>query len=318
MDGQKFDDITRALATGTSRRRVLKGLLAGAVGVVGLRRAAKVSAGPAGTRVLGESCRETADCTANQNLECQKVAETGAFRCECATGFISCQGQCVSINCPGGGQLDTTTCTCVCPTGTELCNNSCVQSCTSPFVLNTSSCACECPSSTPELCNGACYAACAPGFTRNATTCACECPSGTELCGGQCVTVCPTGFVRNSTTCQCVCPTGQEVCQNACYDLCEDGEVRNPTTCACGCPSGTVLCNGACVSNVCPSGSGQTFNETTCSCTCAPNEVFCGGRCHDPNAECAGLHNKIFNVDCCNQGSNPCQNPGQPSGRCKA
>jgi hypothetical protein len=45
--------------------------------------------------------------------------------------------------------------------------------------------------------------------------------------------------------------------------------------------------------------------------------VYCGGACQNPTTVCGGFHNKIFNIECCNQGY-PCQNPGQPSGRCKA
>jgi hypothetical protein len=96
---------------------------------------------------------------------------------------------------------------------------------------------------------------------------------------------------------------------------CTGGQVLD-ATCTCVCPSGTVLCNGTCVANTCP--PGQVFDPATCSCGCPTGQVFCGGACHDPLTECAGLHNKVFNIDCCNQGANPCQNPGQPSGKCKA
>ena len=34
MDGQRFDDFARGLASGVSRRRVIRGLVAGAVGAV--------------------------------------------------------------------------------------------------------------------------------------------------------------------------------------------------------------------------------------------------------------------------------------------
>ncbi len=251
MDGQKFDDITRALATGTSRRKMLKGLTAGALAAAfGLRRGVTTMAAPT-CRSLGEACKpgptgtEEGTCCSGQNLFCQKVAETGADRCECATGFVRCNGQCVSISCPGGGQLNTITCGCDCPTGTELCDENCLQ-------------------------------------------------------------LCPTGQSRNFETCACECDTSCSV----------TGAIQDPSTCTCSCPSGTEECNGACVANTCS--GGQTFDPVTCSCQCAPNEVFCGGQCHNPETTCAGLHNKIFNIECCNQGANPCQNPGQPSGRCKA
>ena len=43
MDGRKFDDIARSLTAGASRRRVLKGLGAGALGLVGLRVAGEAA-----------------------------------------------------------------------------------------------------------------------------------------------------------------------------------------------------------------------------------------------------------------------------------
>jgi CXCXC repeat len=250
MDHQRFDEITKTLASGTSRRKMIKGLAIGALGTAfGLRRAATTGAAPS-CRALGESCRDDSSCCPNQHLFCDIVGATGAHRCECTTGFVACGGVCVSISCPSGGQFDPATCGCVCP-------------------------------------------------------------SGTELCGDACLGACPDGQVRNSTTCACECPSGQEFCGGSCLTLCTNGQVRNPTTCACECPSGTVQCdNGACVSGACP--AGQTFNTTTCACECPTGQVFCNGCCHDPATACAGLHNKNFNAQCCS-----CENPGQPSGRCK-
>jgi len=341
MDGKKFDSLIKQFCTTRlTRKSALRGLVAGAAaavtgasfgsgGVDAKKRRGRVSAaqvvtqcgsGGRQTRHLGEACGSTQCCVAAENLECQKVAETGAFRCECKTGFVRCGGQCVAISCPGGAQLNTTTCECVCPQGTEECPEggdpiTCIAPCQAPLVRGTG-CSCVCPSGTPEICGGQCLAPCDAGFQRNPTTCACECPTGTVECNGQCVTECANGFVLNETTCQCECGPGTEVCNNTCRTPCEPGFQRNPTTCACECPADTRLCNGACVFDQCT--GGQIFNEATCSCSCATNEVFCGGQCHNPATTCEGLHNKIFNIECCNQGVNPCQNPGQPSGKCKA
>lgn len=341
MDGQRFDEITKALAAGASRRRIIQGIAAGALGAAfGLRRAAPGdAAGPC--RQLGEACKpgptgiELGSCCATNanggasNLFCQKVAETGADRCECTTGFVRCNGACVSISCPGGASLNTTTCTCECPDSAPLCNGACVPN-TCPAgsgqVFNTSTCACECPSTAPEACGGVCLAPCPSGQVRNATTCACECGPNTVLCNGACVSdACPAGSgqVFNTTSCSCVCPASTpDSCGGICRSACAVGLTRNPSTCACECPSGTVSCTppgsttATCASTTCS--GGQVFDPATCTCACAPDEVFCGGLCHNPETTCAGLHNKIFNVECCNQGANPCQNPGQPSGRCKA
>jgi hypothetical protein len=248
MDGNRFDEYTKALATGVSRRQVIKALAGGALAAVFGARAAPAAEAAPTCRVLGESCRTDATCCSGQNLFCQQIGETGARRCECETGFTACGGVCVSISCPPGAQFNPATCSCACPSGTSACG-------------------------------GACLAACPTGQTRNPTTCACECPSGTELCGGSCVT------------------------------LCTGGSVRNPTTCACECPAGTELCGGNCIA---PCTGGQTRNPTTCACECGTGEVFCNGACHNVSTACAGCHNKVFNAQCCS-----CENPGQPSGKCK-
>jgi hypothetical protein len=64
MDSQKFDSLVKTLASGASRRHVLKGLTAGAVGLVGARAlrgdASAQTTCPAG----GEGCRSDANCTA--------------------------------------------------------------------------------------------------------------------------------------------------------------------------------------------------------------------------------------------------------------
>ncbi|MDQ3539564.1 MAG: hypothetical protein M3440_02650, partial [Chloroflexota bacterium] len=123
MDSQQFDDLTRALATGSSRRKVLKGLFAGVAGAVGLRRVTPANA--ATCRDLGEACRSTTDCcnaSGQTVLICQKVGTTGATRCECdlRQGFVNCGGQCFQSNCPAGA---TFSCAggCQCPSGSEFC-----------------------------------------------------------------------------------------------------------------------------------------------------------------------------------------------------
>lgn len=54
MDGHRFDDLTRALATSSSRRLVLRGLVAGAVGGLFARLSRSIAAQGA--------CASAADC----------------------------------------------------------------------------------------------------------------------------------------------------------------------------------------------------------------------------------------------------------------
>ena len=75
MDSQKFDAITRSLATGSNRRRVLKGLAGGVAGALGLalgRRGAEAA--------RGRQCPETSEGT---TVGCNKPCR------------ICCGGRCV-------------------------------------------------------------------------------------------------------------------------------------------------------------------------------------------------------------------------------
>src|SRR5215217_2795639 len=112
MDGQRFDNLAKLLAAKPNRRQVIKGLGLGAVAAAFGLRGATIEAAPT-CRALGEACKpgptgtEAGTCCTTTatgtetHLFCQQVAETGAQRCECATGFVACGGQCVSISCPG-------------------------------------------------------------------------------------------------------------------------------------------------------------------------------------------------------------------------
>lgn len=138
MDGQRFDDITRAFAVGRSRRAVLRTVLGGlGAGVLALVGGANADA--ASTRSCAEGCRKQfgpgrkrgqciSDCvrgTAPAPVSCGGI---GGFRCpegsicvddptdECdpATGGADCGGICR----PACG--DT-----VCGAGDSCCNASC-------------------------------------------------------------------------------------------------------------------------------------------------------------------------------------------------
>ena len=58
MDGDRFDDITKALATGASRRRVLKGIAGAAAGAL---------AGVFGTTSRGPAGVAAVTCPSNQD-----------------------------------------------------------------------------------------------------------------------------------------------------------------------------------------------------------------------------------------------------------
>ena len=86
MDGHRFDAWTRTLSAGASRRRLLRGLAAGAVGAVagalGLRRAG-AGVTPANCSAYGRVCTYTRCC--RDGAECRCYAN-GHCRCLCPEG----------------------------------------------------------------------------------------------------------------------------------------------------------------------------------------------------------------------------------------
>src|SRR3712207_3920167 len=98
MNANRFDALARALASGTSRRRVLRGLAAlGSGGVL---------ASPLLVRAVGTPCDEDADCPDGEicfNGSCQTL--TGCVRGQaclsdatCCRGESCCGGICVEGN----------------------------------------------------------------------------------------------------------------------------------------------------------------------------------------------------------------------------
>jgi hypothetical protein len=253
MSAERFDELCRGLATGAPRRQVLKAFgvaiaggilsaIAGREAPVALAVTVRQCTSGNETRHLGQACGATQCCLTNEHLECQQVGQTGAYRCECASGFVQCSGQCVPTTCPGGAVLDLSTCSCGCPSGSETC--------------------------TPSGGSAACYSLCTGGSVRNTTTCACECPSGTETCtpsGGSltCFTACANGTVRNTTTCACECPSGQVFCNGRCFNpttACSDcrNKVFNIQCCSCENPGQP---SGQCKGEICSSSGCTCQND---------------------------------------------------------
>ncbi len=209
MDGQKFDELVRGLATGSSRRRVLKGIgggaLAGALSLVGMRR--------------GRAQEEDLECAAKVGI-CHHSDKKAKFQyievCVDAVPAHAAHGDLVA--CPNLEVIDPETCTCICPVedivcdeGEELDEDLClcvpINECTTGFVCGSAifcaggSCLC-----TAVLEGGA---VCAPDFTCGTPQCTsseecvtllgpgsfCQAP-GTGCCGQVCV---PAGVCEAGT-----------------------------------------------------------------------------------------------------------------------
>lgn len=153
MDGQRFDDLNKALAARISRRRALKAIVGTAAGGLLARPGrARVHA----TALVGLCHRTQSAMTPFVYIEVD----------EHAVADHEAHGDLVA--CPGGQVIDPATCTCVCPP---------------PKLPNPDTGACECPPvcCPPEL-----------GFAgRDPVTCACQCAAGFPVaCGTVC---CPAG-----------------------------------------------------------------------------------------------------------------------------
>jgi hypothetical protein len=130
LNDLRFDDLTKAMSTTTSRRQALK-LLAttGAGGMLALVGAGGAHAiAPGRCRKNGTVCRQNIEC-------CSEFCDPATLRCACTPGAEVCPstGSCVPA-CTGTQVFNTTTCRCECPTGTTACGSTCctsTQACTS-------------------------------------------------------------------------------------------------------------------------------------------------------------------------------------------
>ena len=113
MDHQRFDEFTRQIGVGRSRRQVIKllagGLAAGLLGVAGRGRAAAQTCG-----VLGDDCTGNADCCTglvcfealcdNPSGLCMDEGEfCGSAGLECCEGLDCTDDYCAATTLPGTG-----------------------------------------------------------------------------------------------------------------------------------------------------------------------------------------------------------------------
>jgi hypothetical protein len=176
MDGKRFDAISRALITETSRRRTLTGTFGGALTALGL---ARLTAAKKTRAAASGQCKPACD----ECNECEKG------KCKKKNGKKSCKsGKCTpKTNGTACGSLAGAVCQqgiCRCPDGLTNCDGTCVDT------------------ATDETNCGTCGDTCLAGQT--CVNGACECPAGTEPCSGSCVATCPAGpFTLPREACIC-------------------------------------------------------------------------------------------------------------------
>ena len=193
MEPSKFDELTKALATSTSRRQALKAIAATTIGsILGL---AGIGTAFAKCHNAGHNCEENSTCCSH--LCCIAAGQTEGVCCD--TGKVCQNGKCVTPCTSNGG---------TCSVGTDCCSGNCSNGvcCGSGQVgLCNGTCATPC-SDLGGSCSGSCGSGlCGPHIggpggplcssdTGNFTLCFtdCDCPKG-SYCGipnTHCVNVC--------------------------------------------------------------------------------------------------------------------------------
>lgn len=254
MDDQRFDALVKALVTGTSRRRLLRGLggsvMAGTLSLVG----------------RGRLHAQEDDCPEKVGI-CHRTASRRrpfVFIEVCADAVSDHAAHGDLVACSGAGIIDPDACTCVCPLTETDC----------PGGVDTASCACQ---------EGT---GCAASTTLCGTTCVdlSTDPANCGSCGNRCVGsgACENGSCCATGTCgSLTCPATADSCTGTGIS-CGSGDV----SCYC-----TVVPDGAGgTASVCGSRTGCFDNLQGCTpgnqCTYSTDEngvstygmcISCGG-----------------------------------------
>ena len=261
MDGNRFDELSRRLATGTSRRSIVTGAVSGLAGAIGLRLGAdaQVSQAQCGNRMCKNNpgvCNDGCVCCvySNGNNRCRPAGSCGPGVATCPPGEIAHPVRgCVA-------PPTTTTTTTVAPPATTTTT---VAATTTTTTTTIAPCG---PEST--LCNGVCCASPCQCLVQTGGGLACANPTapsprgctGTE--GGRC----DAGFACIAGQCQERCGSSAPPPSTTTTTLPPD-TFTTPPPCL---PNCTGVCGGAAdgCGGVCPS-------------PCGPGQSCCRGACSD-------------------------------------
>jgi hypothetical protein len=297
MDSERFDALSRLLATPMPRRRGLQLLATAVAGVLGL--------GGAKTALAGQRCPPPSPAPGTVPNGCPCIGATDCRSGACCSG-VCCQPP--PSNCLAGGQS--------CNNNNRCCSRACCGGicCANNLSCQGGSCGCA---PGQQLCVSLQTCVNCPAGCGLDGACACVCcQAPREFCGGFCVDPCPcSGQTRNPNTCQCACPSGGECCQGQCYDApCScSGQTRNPSTCQCECPSGQPCCNGRCTDT-----QNDPMNCGACGQACPQGYGCAGGMCVPPgcqqNSDCPTGQTCCFGVG--PGGTNVCINTSSDPNNC--
>ena len=223
MQPSNFDELTKALASSTSRRQALRVIVTTSVGgLLGLTSISTAFGKNSPCHRNGTACSANAKCCSNFCLrgKCRcPAAPTCNSVCPCPSGQTCVNGACCpSANVCGSGAGAT----CGCPNGQVCLNDECAPCITAENICTGNSTCCSgiccqgtastaicCASGQTCLSNGTCV--------RNCDSCTnpCACYSTRLFCSGSLRGSCPSGSDND-------CPRGQ-FCNTdtlECFDTC--------------------------------------------------------------------------------------------------
>jgi hypothetical protein len=184
MDGNRFDSLTRALGAGRSRRGVLKGLGAAALGAAGLSRLGEAEAaacrkpstrcGKGKTAICTNLGSDVTNCGACGHV-CSAVDACTEGICGCTPATTCAGGQNCSTASDGcGGTISCGTCTAPANASATCTSGTCGFTCNSGYQPDgNGGCAAICPdpsvnSTYGQTCNDALQTCTAQGITLSA------------------------------------------------------------------------------------------------------------------------------------------------------
>jgi hypothetical protein len=213
MESSKFDALTKALATSTSRRQALKTLAATTFGgILALSGIGQVFAENtckppclAGQKCCGGKCLDT-NKDPNHCGDCNVVCKSGLCvngLC-CPPGAVKCGNSCCSFTCCGSNTcVNTQTDVKNCGACGNVCGNN--QTCKNG----------QCVNNCVQLSNGTCVTPCSPSGT--------NCPCGECICNTHDRTVlyCHNNSIGGDCTSDSQCPEGSFCsCVGFCIGAC--------------------------------------------------------------------------------------------------
>lgn len=338
MDSRRFDDLTRLLAGGRSRRQVLKGLVGVALGGLAAGHAVRAAAAPRlvspirlirlrtrcrpnwpacgpGCCPPGLTCVNGQGCAPAGSVPCAAGFCPAGLVClqdrgcapdgsiPCGDGFCPPGLSCAGGRCTAGDPCAGINCDDGNPCTQDSCQGgTCIHQPIAGFCTSNADCNDGNPCTSDACVGNTCQHEPVPDCCRANG----ECDDGDPCTADTCV----NNACAHNPIAGC-CPPGEEASGEACYPPCPEGQTRNAATCACecsgfqdGCAPHEVCRDGVCVAacnpiyRACPDANGVPH------CGCNPDGIcFLTSRgdaaCCIPGAHHCGCAPPGFPQACC-------------------